>query len=396
MEYYYYILVPLISALIGYITNVVAIKMTFYPLEYKGIRPFLGWQGIIPSKAGKMAEIATSLLTRSLFRPREVFARLDIAEVVCLVNTDFCTMANNIVAQVLDSRLPLSTTILGRNVRPMVANAVTQALPEVVTNSMRRIQQNIDQVLDLKSLAVKIMSEDKALINRIFLDLGGTQFRFIETSGLWLGFIFGMGQIVTMMYFNHWIAYVLYGIFIGYITNYVAIKMIFHPVEPVKLGPFTIWGLFLRNQRAESFKYAEIIAGRIITSENLFANIFRGPGNGITRDIMRAEVSNVVDRVVEQLPAYIKLVLTNQKIQELKSVTLFNLMHELPLHIGVIYPYADQAMDIRNSIGEKMSKLPPREFIDFLRPAFQEDEWKLVAVGSVLGGVAGLLQSLMG
>lgn len=396
MDSYYYIILPLISALIGYITNVVAIKMTFYPLEYKGIKPFLGWQGIIPAKAGKMAEIATDLLTRSLFRPREVFARLDIAEVVRLVNTDFCAMASQIVDSVLDSRVPLSTTVLGRNVRPMVADAVTRALPEVVANSMRRIQERIDDVLDLKSLAVGIMKEDKALINKIFLDLGGKQFRFIETSGLWLGFIFGLGQIVTLMYANHWLAYVLYGIFIGYITNVVAIKMIFHPVEPVKIGPFTFWGLFLRNQRAESFKYAEIIAERIITSENLFSNIFRNHGDGLTREIMRQEVSQVVDRVVEQLPAYIKLVLTNQKIQELKSVTLFNLMNELPLHIGVIYPYADKALDVKNSIGEKMANLPPTEFIDFLRPAFQEDEWKLVAVGSLLGGVAGLLQSLFG
>jgi len=396
MEQYNYILMPLISALIGYITNVVAIKMTFYPLEYKGIRPFWGWQGIIPAKAGRMAEIATDLLTRSLFRPREVFARLDIAEVLSLVKTDFCAMARQIVSQVLDSRVPLSSTILGRNVRPMIAQAVENALPEVVANTMRRIQENIDQVLDLKSLAVGIMKEDKALINKIFLDLGGKQFRFIETSGLWLGFLFGLGQILTFMYVNHWIAYVLYGIFIGYITNFVAIKLIFHPVNPVRIGPFTLWGLFLRNQRAESFKYAEIIAGRIITPENLFSNIFRQKGEGPTYEIMRNEISCVVDRVVEQMPAYIKLVLTNQKIQELKSVTLFNLMHELPLHIGVIYPYADKTLDIKNSIGEKMASLPPAEFIDFLRPAFQEDEWKLIAVGSILGGVAGLLQSLIG
>jgi uncharacterized membrane protein YheB (UPF0754 family) len=49
METYAYILIPLISAVIGYVTNVIAIKMTFYPLDYKGIRPFFGWQGIIPS-----------------------------------------------------------------------------------------------------------------------------------------------------------------------------------------------------------------------------------------------------------------------------------------------------------------------------------------------------------
>ena len=66
-ENYVYFLVPLISGLIGYITNVLSIKMTFYPLDFVGIKPFFGWQGILPSKATKMAEKSVDLLTRDLF-----------------------------------------------------------------------------------------------------------------------------------------------------------------------------------------------------------------------------------------------------------------------------------------------------------------------------------------
>lgn len=395
MEYYAYYIIPLISAIIGYVTNVVAIKMTFYPLEYKGIRPFLGWQGIIPSKSDKMAEIAVDLLTRDLFKPRDVFARLDIAEVVRLSFKDFSQMSQQIADSVLDSRVPLSGTILGRKVKPAVQQAVSSILPVVVKNSMQKIQQQIDDILDLKSLAKSMLREDKSLINKIFLDLGGKQFRFLEVSGLWLGLIFGIGQIFTAMYVSHWIMYVAYGMFIGYITNFLAIKMIFEPTEPVQIGPLRLWGLFLKNQREASYKYADIIANRILTSENLFDCIFRDPSNPHTRRIMQQEVSVAVDHIVDTMPAMVKLVLTNQKIQELKAVTLFNLMHELPLHIGVIYPYAEKTLDVRNSIGDQMSKLPPSQFVEFLRPAFREDEWKLVAVGTALGGVAGFLQSFI-
>ena len=44
-----YLAIPITSALVGWLTNVVAIKMTFYPLNFIGIKP-IGWQGIIPSK----------------------------------------------------------------------------------------------------------------------------------------------------------------------------------------------------------------------------------------------------------------------------------------------------------------------------------------------------------
>ena len=396
MDIYAYILIPLISAVIGYVTNVIAIKMTFYPLDYKGIRPFLGWQGIIPSKATKMAEKSVDLLTRDLFKPKDVFARLDVSEIIRISTDNFLAMSRRIADAVLTTRVPMASTAVGRSVKPHVENAVAKVLPGVVGNAMLRIKDNIEEILNLKAIAVEALKEDKSLINKIFLDLGGKQFRFIETSGAWLGFLFGLGQIVTCMYTSHWLMFVAYGIFIGYITNVLAIKMIFDPAEPKKIGPFLFWGLFLRNQRAESFKYADIISSRILTPEKLFDYIFRSPDCQLTRQIMEDEVSKAVDEVVRSLPSLVKLVLTNQKISELKSVAVFNLMNELPLYISVIYPYTEQTLDIRNTIGSKMSELPPKKFIDFLRPAFQEDEWKLIAVGAVLGGVAGFLQSLLG
>ena len=73
-----YIIIPFVSAVVGYVTNVVALQMTFYPLEFTPSRlkfaqlegqPFGllgGWQGIIPSKAGKMAAILCDLMTTKL------------------------------------------------------------------------------------------------------------------------------------------------------------------------------------------------------------------------------------------------------------------------------------------------------------------------------------------
>ena len=75
-----YLTIPLISAIIGYITNVAAIQMTFYPLELIGFRigkiP-IGWQGIIPSKAEKMASISVDLMTSKLISIEDVIMQLD-------------------------------------------------------------------------------------------------------------------------------------------------------------------------------------------------------------------------------------------------------------------------------------------------------------------------------
>ena len=113
-----YVLIPFVAAVVGWATNVVALKMTFYPIEFLGIKVacpsplphdpkktknpppsvlpcpssrgsqlpcflqmwqpensplgFIGWQGIIPTKAGKMAGISARLMTEKLIDVKEV------------------------------------------------------------------------------------------------------------------------------------------------------------------------------------------------------------------------------------------------------------------------------------------------------------------------------------
>ena len=76
------------SGLVGWATNALALEMTFKPIEYYGIEwfrienqpwGFFGWQGIIPTKAEKMAKTTVQLMTSQLFKVEDVFERLDPA-----------------------------------------------------------------------------------------------------------------------------------------------------------------------------------------------------------------------------------------------------------------------------------------------------------------------------
>jgi hypothetical protein len=49
-------------------------------------------------------------------------------------------------------------------------------------------------------------------------------------------------------------------------------------------------------------------------------------------------------------------------------------------------------MDIRNTLVSKMQQLTNDEFEGILRPAFRQDEWKLITVGAALGFLVGELQ----
>ena len=81
-----YFIMPFMSGVVGWGTNVLALKMTFHPIEYTGLNwfrikdqpwGFFGWQGIVPTKAAKMASTTVQLMTQKLFKLEDVFKRLD-------------------------------------------------------------------------------------------------------------------------------------------------------------------------------------------------------------------------------------------------------------------------------------------------------------------------------
>lgn len=62
----------------------------------------------------------------------------------------------------------------------------------------------------------------------------------------------------------------------GYLTNYIALKLIFEPVEPLVLGRFSLQGLFLRRQPEVSLEFAKFFASRVLTSRAIWQAMMFG------------------------------------------------------------------------------------------------------------------------
>ena len=54
--------IPLISGFIGWFTNWIAVKATLHPVEFVGIPPLLGWQGVVPKNTEELAKNFSRLL----------------------------------------------------------------------------------------------------------------------------------------------------------------------------------------------------------------------------------------------------------------------------------------------------------------------------------------------
>lgn len=82
-----------------------------------------------------------------------------------------------------------------------------------------------------------------------------------------------------------------------------------------------------------------------------------------------------------------------EEYAKVKGEAVDAMMEALPACLAHLESYSDRALDVENTLRVKMSALSPEAFEGLLHPVFQEDEWKLVLMGGVLGVVIGLLQT---
>ena len=84
------------------------------------------------------------------------------------------------------------------------------------------------------------------------------------------------------------------GAVVGYLTNLIALKLIFEPIEPVKLGPFVLQGMFLKRQVEVSEEFAECLTEKLFTSESLWHHMLTGPKSEAFAKLLHARTQKLM------------------------------------------------------------------------------------------------------
>ena len=391
-----YVSMPFIAALIGYVTKRVAIEMMFRPLEFVGVKPVFGWQGVLPANAERMASTATEMLTSNLVDPQEIFARLDPAQVAKEIEQPLLRVVEDVTREVMETYQPRLWEMLPSGAQQLLLKRVQAEAPRAITKIMREISQNIEDVLDLKHMVVTNLVRDKALLNRLIRDISRPEMRFIARSGIGFGFVLGCVQLLVWALTKSPIVLPLFGLAIGWLTDWLALKMIFLPREPKRFfGLYTWQGVFQKRRDEVAADYGDMIAREIITVPNLLEAVLRGPKSDRLFSLISREVQKTIDAQASVVKPFVAIAVGTRRFQEMKQAAAAKAAERVPDTIRHAESYAVNALDVRNTIVDRMRRLTPLEFEQLLRPAFRQDEWKLIAVGAVIGGLVGELQALL-
>jgi uncharacterized membrane protein YheB (UPF0754 family) len=409
------ITIPLFTGGIGYATNWTGVWMLFYPIRFRGIRipglkrlanvlprriqqipgimdGGLGWQGIVPSRAAKMGSIAVDKGIAKVGSPADFYAQLDAEQISQHILLTARGDIRDAVERIVEREHPQLWRELPPRLREAVHARVQEQLPAIVHAITRDIGGNIDQLLDLKLMVIRHIEENPELANRIFLEVGRKELRFIINFGFFFGFLLGVPTaFLTVEVWTMWWLLPIAGVVIGYATNLVGIWMIFEPVKPRRVGPYTVQGLFLKRQPEVSGVYADIIAGDIVTMRNMGHELLRGPSGDRTRQMIETAIHPAVDNAVGRARPAVRVAMGTREYDAIRDSVAIEVVDYAMSPLTDPEFNETQKASIRRLIVDRMRGMPPDDFSEMLRTAIHEDEWLLYLHGAVLGFVAGLI-----
>lgn len=387
-----YLSIPVVAGFVGWITNWIAVKAMFYPLEFIGIPPLLGWQGIVPSKARKMAGISVDTSLATIGSVSEVAKEIDMT----LVAQHAIKVVEPDVEHYIDEAMREEKPVLWANLpdamKKQVVERTREELPGIIEAVMAEVEERIETLLDLKGMIQEHLSTNKELLIRIFLEVGAKEFKFIVNSGFYFGALFGVIQMVVWYFYPEWWILPFFGLLVGYATNVIALKIIFQPLNPVKIGPFTLQGLFLKRQHEVSDTYSAIVTDEILTIRNMIAEMLNGPKKEQTRAIISKHFRRIVDETAGMRKPFVQSTLGPTSFANLKEKASETALKMADSAFDDPAFNKDRSLAIQAIMKTRMRQLSPEGFQNMLRPAFQEDEWKLILAGGILGLIAGVCQ----
>jgi uncharacterized membrane protein YheB (UPF0754 family) len=339
-----------------------------------------------------MAEIEVELVLGKLLSVQELAARIDPVELTKAIERRLKQVIRKVVNEVMQEAAPQLWASLPVQAKNLVYARVEHDIPNVVSKMVSDFKHNIEEIVDIKELVVTQLVNAPELINEIFLKSGAKEFPFIEKSGAYFGFLFGLPTMVAWIYFPQWWVLPLGGLIVGYLTNWIALKIIFEPKHPIKFLGITFQGMFLKRQKEVSRVYADIIESKLMTSKNIMEIALHGSGSQQLLELIELHVNDAIERYVALAQPYFGLGVGSERYFQMKQLAVKRIFEDSEKYLAYAYEYTNKALRIGDDLCERMQALSPEEFEGVLRPAYEADEWKLIVTGAILGMVAGFIQ----
>ena len=196
MNYWLLIIIPLISAFIGWVTNWVAIKMLFHPREPKRILG-ITFHGIFPKRQQQFAEKLGKLISAEFLSFNDIEEKIRNPENLKKIMPMIENHIDDFLRNKLGTEMPMISMFIGDKTVTKLKESFMKEIEILFPQVMKQYAANLKDELDLEQIVIqKVSGFSSDKLEEVLLQIMSKEFRFVEIIGAVIGFIIGLVQVI--------------------------------------------------------------------------------------------------------------------------------------------------------------------------------------------------------
>lgn len=183
--------------------------------------------------------------------------------------------------------------------------------------------------------------------------------------------------------------------FIGWFTNWVAIKMLFHPREPKKILGFTIQGIFPKRQAIFAAKLGQMVTRELLSFEDIAAKITAPAQVEKVFPLVEQHIDHFLRvKLAETMPV-ISMFIGDKTTEQLKQVFMAELALLFPPLMGQYMEGLKSELDLEKIVTEKVMAFSSDKLEQILNDIMSKEFRFVEILGGILGFIIGIFQVLL-
>lgn len=185
---------------------------------------------------------------------------------------------------------------------------------------------------------------------------------------------------------------VFIGAMIGWITNFIAIKMLFRPYKEVNLIFFKIQGLLPKRRNEIGNSIAEVVNNELVSVKDIISKISpEDIEENIGLIVDRILESRLKEEIVKNFPMA-AFFLSDSMLEKIKHIIKQSILDHKEEMINVFAEYLENKVDIKSIIIEKVNGFSLEKIEEIIITLAKKELKHIEYIGAVLGGIIGLVQ----
>lgn len=185
---------------------------------------------------------------------------------------------------------------------------------------------------------------------------------------------------------------VLIGAMIGWITNFIAVKMLFRPYKEINLIFFKIQGLLPKRKNEIGIGIAEVVNNELVSIKDIISKI--------SPEDIEENIGVIVDKILESklkeeiiknfpMAAFF---LSDSMLEKIRNIIKQSILEHKEEMITVFAEYLESNVDIKSIIVDKVNAFSLEKVEEIITTLAKKELKHIEYIGAVLGGIIGLVQ----